>query len=116
MSDTHTKKEISKSTHAEREANILAFWNEHNIFKKSLEQPSPKGTFIFYDGPPFATGSPHYGHLVGGTMKDLIPRFKTMQGFHVPRRWGWDTHGLPIENLVEKELNLKNKKDTRIKS
>jgi isoleucyl-tRNA synthetase len=93
------------------EPEILKFWEENDIFQKTLEKNSPKGEFIFYDGPPFATGSPHYGHLLAGTMKDVIPRFKTMQGYHVPRRWGWDTHGLPIENLVEKELGLKSKKD-----
>ncbi|MCC2631269.1 MAG: Isoleucyl-tRNA synthetase, isoleucyl-tRNA synthetase, partial [Candidatus Paceibacter sp.] len=100
-----------KSEIAKREEATLAFWQEKQIFKKTLEKDSPQGEFVFYDGPPFATGLPHYGHLVGGTMKDVIPRFKTMQGFHVPRRWGWDTHGLPIENLVEKELGLKNKKE-----
>ena len=100
-----------KSPIALREEKTLAFWRENKIFEKTLEKESPKGEFVFYDGPPFATGTPHYGHLLAGTMKDVIPRFKTMQGFHVPRRWGWDCHGLPIENLVEKELNLKSKKD-----
>ncbi len=100
-----------KSDTALREEQILNFWREHNTFKKSLDLESPKGEFVFYDGPPFATGTPHYGHLLAGTIKDVIPRYKTMQGYHVARKWGWDCHGLPIENLVEKELNLSNKKD-----
>ncbi len=99
------------SSHSEREEKILAFWKEKGIFEKTLEKPSPKGEFTFYDGPPFATGTPHYGHLLAGTMKDVIPRWKTMQGYHVARRWGWDCHGLPVENLIEKELGLKTKKE-----
>ncbi len=95
----------------ERENRILAFWKENDIFQKSLNKPSPKGNFVFYDGPPYATGLPHYGHVLPTTIKDVIPRYKTMQGFHVPRRWGWDCHGLPIENLIEKEMGLKNKKE-----
>jgi|TARA_Y100000310_G_scaffold170442_2_gene170621 isoleucyl-tRNA synthetase len=100
-----------KSSVAELEEKILEFWNKNNIFEKSLAKPSPKGEFVFYDGPPFATGLPHYGHIVPGTIKDVIPRYKTMQGYHVPRKWGWDCHGLPLENLVEAELNLRTKKD-----
>ncbi len=97
--------------HAEREERILALWKEKNTFQKSLDKDAPRGNFTFYDGPPFATGTPHYGHILAGTIKDVIPRFKTMQGFRVRRRWGWDCHGLPVENLVEKELGLKSKKD-----
>ena len=100
-----------KSERANREEQILQFWKEHKIFEKTLEKDSPKGEFVFYDGPPFATGFPHYGHILPGTIKDVIPRYKTMQGYRVPRRWGWDCHGLPIENLVEKELGLETKKD-----
>lgn len=95
----------------EREERMLAFWNEHNIFKKTIERAAPKGDFVFYDGPPFATGLPHYGHLVPGTMKDVIPRYKTMRGYRVLRRWGWDTQGVPIETMVQKENNLATKKD-----
>jgi isoleucyl-tRNA synthetase len=91
------------------EEDILAFWQKNKIFEKSLEKKSPKGDFVFYDGPPFATGLPHYGHIVASVMKDAVPRYKTMRGYRVPRRWGWDCHGLPIENLVEKELRLKGK-------
>jgi isoleucyl-tRNA synthetase len=79
-----------------------------------MERPAgaePKGEYIFYDGPPFATGLPHYGHILAGTIKDAIPRFWTMNGFRVKRNWGWDCHGLPLENLIEKKLGLANKKD-----
>ncbi len=100
-----------KSKLALTEEKILDFWDQNKIFKKTLEKESPKGDFVFYDGPPFATGEPHYGHIVPGTIKDIIPRYKTMQGYRVRRRWGWDCHGLPVENIVEKELNLKSKKD-----
>lgn len=102
---------IKKSLHAEREEQILAFWQKDRTFRKTLGKKSPRGEFVFYDGPPFATGLPHYGHILAGTIKDVIPRFKTMQGYHVPRRWGWDCHGLPVENEVEKELGFKSKKD-----
>ncbi|HEY4508733.1 MAG TPA: class I tRNA ligase family protein [Candidatus Paceibacterota bacterium] len=107
-----TEKEIqTKSDVALREEKILEFWNKNDIFKKSVEKPAPKGEFTFYDGPPFATGLPHNGTMLGSVAKDLIPRYKTMQGYSVRRRWGWDCHGLPIENLVEKKLGLKHKKD-----
>jgi len=105
------KKTPKKSKTAQSEESILSFWQENKIFEKSLEKESPQGEFVFYDGPPFATGLPHYGHLLAGTIKDIIPRYKTMQGYTVPRKWGWDCHGLPIENLIEKELGLATKKD-----
>ncbi len=107
-------KEEEKSQKSEvvlKEEKILDFWNKNEIFKKSLEKDAPNGNFVFYDGPPFATGLPHYGHILPGTIKDLIPRYQTMKGKHVLRRWGWDCHGLPIENLIEKELGLSSKKD-----
>lgn len=106
MSDNQQKKTI-----AEKEREILKLWKEKEIFKKSLEKESPKGDFVFYDGPPFATGLPHHGSLLSSVIKDVIPRYKTMHGFRVARRWGWDCHGLPIESLVEKRLGLKTKKD-----
>lgn len=106
-----TGESMKKSEIAQKEEEILKFWQDNKIFDKTLEKDSPKGEFVFYDGPPFATGLPHYGHLIAGTIKDVIPRYKTMQGYHVRRRWGWDCHGLPVENLVEKELDLKSKKD-----
>lgn len=95
----------------EIEKKILEFWKENKIFEKSLKKKSSKGDYIFYDGPPFATGAPHYGHIVASLMKDMVPRYWTMQGYHVERKWGWDTHGLPIEVIVEEELGIKNKKD-----
>lgn len=95
----------------EQEKRILQFWQENAIFEKSLEQTKKKKPFVFYDGPPFATGLPHYGHILSSTTKDVFGRYKTMQGFYVRRRWGWDCHGLPIENLVEKELGVSGKKD-----
>ena len=100
-----------KSEVALREEAVLAFWNEHDIFNKSLEKDAPHGEFVFYDGPPFATGLPHYGHILAGTIKDSIPRFWTMNGYRVRRKWGWDCHGLPIENVIEKRLGLATKRD-----
>ena len=93
-----------KSEAAAREEAMLAAWNAEGTFRKSLEKPSSAGQFTFYDGPPFATGLPHHGHILASTIKDAIPRYKTMRGFHVRRRWGWDCHGLPLENIIEKEL------------
>src|SRR3989344_4011096 len=101
----------NKSDIAKREEETLRYWQEHSIFEASLKGGKGKPEFVFYDGPPFATGLPHYGHLLGSTAKDLFPRYKTMRGFSVRRRWGWDTHGLPVENIVEKKLGLKSKKD-----
>ncbi len=90
----------------QREERVLEFWLKKNIFSLSLEQRKNSPLFSFYDGPPFATGLPHYGHLLAGTIKDVVPRYKTMQGFHVPRRFGWDCHGLPVENEIEKAKEL----------
>lgn len=98
--------EVIHKTFAEQEEGVLQFWKNRNIFLRSIEQRQRASTFIFYDGPPFATGLPHYGHLLAGTIKDVIPRYKTMKGFCVPRRFGWDCHGLPIENEIEKTFNL----------
>ena len=100
-----------KSDAARREEETLKFWQERKIFEKSLEKQAPNGEYVFYDGPPFATGLPHYGHIVASVIKDAVPRYFTMRGYHVPRVWGWDCHGLPIENIVEKELGFKHKKD-----
>ncbi|MEK7453170.1 MAG: class I tRNA ligase family protein [Patescibacteria group bacterium] len=102
-------REVGKTARIEED--ILEFWKKNKIFEISLKKKSLKGDYVFYDGPPFATGLPHYGHVLASVIKDVIPRYKTMQGYNVPRRWGWDCHGLPIENLIEKELNLKTKKD-----
>ncbi|GAB4234582.1 MAG: isoleucine--tRNA ligase [Chlamydiales bacterium] len=98
--------EIPKETVDERESKVLKFWEENHIFEKSLKQRENSAPFRTYDGPPFATGLPHYGHLLAGTIKDVIPRYKTMKGYFVERRFGWDCHGLPIENEIEKANNL----------
>jgi len=100
-----------KSATASREEEILKFWQEHDIFKKTLAKDAPQGEFVFYEGPPTANNRPAIHHLEARAFKDLIPRYKTMQGFRVRRKAGWDTHGLPVELEVEKELGLKNKKD-----
>ena len=92
---------------SKQEEEMLAFWEKEKIFEKSLEKEAPKGSYVFFDGPPFATGLPHYGHLLSSIIKDVVPRFWTMKGYHVDRRWGWDCHGIPIENMIEKELDLK---------
>ncbi len=93
-------------TFPSREERVLRFWQKSHIFKKSVDGRGDKPIFSFYDGPPFATGLPHYGHLLAGTIKDAVPRYKTMKGFCVPRRFGWDCHGLPIENEIEKAKEL----------
>ena len=95
----------------EMEEKILKFWEENKIFEKSLEIRKDAPLYSFYAGPPFATGLPHHGHLLASTSKDVVPRFWTMKGFRVPRRWGWDTHGLPIENIIEKKFSYKGKRD-----
>jgi isoleucyl-tRNA synthetase len=86
------------------EHGILDFWSRGDLFRKSLEHTSDKKPYIFYDGPPFATGLPHHGHLVSSTLKDVVPRYWTMKGRYVLRRFGWDCHGLPIEHEIDKQL------------
>ncbi len=93
------------------ETEISNFWKKNKIFEKSVLKKAPKGDYVFYDGPPFITGLPHYGSILPSIVKDAVPRFWTMRGYRVERDWGWDCHGLPAENQVEKELGLKNKKD-----
>lgn len=98
----------------EKELEVLKFWNENQIFEKSLintKKEKGDNNYTFYDGPPFATGLPHHGHLLASTIKDAIPRFQTMNGKYVRRVWGWDCHGLPIENLIENKFNLNSRKD-----
>lgn len=92
---------------SEMEERVLDYWDEKHIFERSVNERPDGKPFVFYDGPPFATGLPHYGHLLGSIMKDIIPRYWTMKGYRVERRWGWDCHGLPIENIIEQELDLK---------
>ena len=100
------------------EEKVLKFWEEHHIFEKTLARHKPKSqrakepkSFVFYEGPPTANGRPGIHHILARAFKDLIPRYKTMRGYYVPRKGGWDTHGLPVEIEVEKELGLKSKKD-----
>lgn len=88
---------------------VLTFWQEKEIFQQSLQNRAGAKAFIQYDGPPFATGLPHYGHLIQSALKDSFPRYKTMRGFYVERRFGWDCHGLPVEYEVEKELGVAGK-------
>ncbi|MDX8430433.1 MAG: isoleucine--tRNA ligase [Candidatus Algichlamydia australiensis] len=95
-----------KESFSSREERILNLWKEKDIFKKSVENRKGSKLFSSYDGPPFATGLPHYGHILAGTIKDVVLRYKTMQGFYLPRRFGWDCHGLPVENEIEKAKNL----------
>jgi len=93
----------------ELELEILKFWRENDTFRRSIDNRKDAKEYTFYDGPPFATGLPHYGHILAGTIKDVIPRYQTMRGYRIERRFGWDCHGLPVENLIEKELNLSDK-------
>lgn len=105
------KNQDIKNQISRQEEITLSFWQRNKIFEKSVAKEAPQGNYSFYDGPPFATGTPHYGHLVSSIMKDVVPRYFTMQGYRVKRRWGWDCHGLPIENIVEKEMGIERKKE-----
>ncbi|MDA3837305.1 MAG: isoleucine--tRNA ligase [Nanoarchaeota archaeon] len=91
------------------EKQIVEAWQKNQTFEKSLEKTKNGKPYIFYDGPPFATGMPHYGHLLASVLKDVFPRYFTMQGMYVKRNWGWDCHGLPVENIAEKELGINSK-------
>ena len=93
----------------DREKQVREFWKDNDIFKKSMEQRKQGETYTFYDGPPTANGKPHIGHVETRTIKDMIPRFQAMKGKYVPRKAGWDTHGLPVELGVEKMLGLNGK-------
>ena len=96
---------------AKQEEAILAFWDEKKIFERSMETTGNKPVYSFYDGPPFATGLPHYGHLLAGTLKDIVPRYWTMRGYAIPRRFGWDCHGLPVEYEINKVHKIESRKD-----
>ena len=85
---------------------VLEHWDRVDAFKRSVDQRPPESEYTFYDGPPFASGSPHYGHLLAGVLKDIVPRYWTMRGHRIERRFGWDTHGLPVEMEVQKELDV----------
>lgn len=103
--------EHEKSRFAEMEEEIISLWEETDAFQKSVDMRPEDKQYVFYDGPPFATGLPHYGHMLASTVKDSVPRFWTMRGYRVERRWGWDCHGLPIENLIEKAFDLNSRAD-----
>ena len=93
------------------EEEILEFWEKENIFQKSLDQRDPSKSFTFYDGPITSNNKPHYGHALTMVIKDVIPRYKTMRGFHVDRSLGWDCQGIPVEYEVEKTLGFEKKED-----
>lgn len=98
------------SNFAEIEERLIAYWKENKTFEKSISSRDPLKKWTFLDGPPFVTGLPHYGHLLGSIHKDVFGRYWTMMGYQVRRVWGWDGHGLPIENKVEGKLGIKRKK------
>ncbi|HLD61572.1 MAG TPA: class I tRNA ligase family protein, partial [Patescibacteria group bacterium] len=99
------------NTNLSTEKDVLKFWDENKIFKKSIQNRAKGKEYSFYDGPPFATGKPHHGNILATTIKDTVARFWTMKGYKVERRVGWDCHGLPVENLIEKEIGIRSKKD-----
>ncbi|XP_031380711.1 isoleucine--tRNA ligase, cytoplasmic [Punica granatum] len=94
-----------------QEESILQFWDQIQAFHTQLERTADKPEYVFYDGPPFATGLPHYGHILAGTIKDIVTRYQTMRGHHVTRRFGWDCHGLPVEREIDKKLGIVKKDD-----
>lgn len=104
LTQVDTTKPLS---HAKHEEEILTYWDEVKAFERSVSEKAGDKSYVFYDGPPFATGLPHYGHLLASTAKDVVPRYWTMKGYRVERTWGWDCHGVPIENMIEGELGLK---------
>src|SRR5258708_40129980 len=91
------------------EQQVLQEWKDQDVFEATLKRPSPAGEFVFYDGPPTANNVPHVGHVVTRVVKDVFPRYRTMRGYHVARKAGWDTHGLPVEIEVEKRLGFSGK-------
>ncbi len=95
----------------EYEKAISEWWHKNNIFEQSVENRPVDKSYVFYDGPPFITGLPHHGTLLSSVVKDAVPRYWTMRGYHVERRWGWDCHGLPAENFVEKQLGITDRRD-----
>ncbi|MER3553331.1 MAG: isoleucine--tRNA ligase [Meiothermus sp.] len=103
-------KEVAGADFPGLESSILSFWKEHRIFEKSEEKPAPEGEFVFYEGPPTANGKPAMHHVLARSFKDLFPRYKAMRGYHVTRKSGWDTHGLPVEIAVEKKLGVLGRK------
>ncbi|KAB5548413.1 hypothetical protein DKX38_011819 [Salix brachista] len=104
MEEVCEGKDFSFPSHEEK---IITFWSEIKAFETQLERTKDLPEYVFYDGPPFATGLPHYGHILAGTIKDIVTRYQTMTGHHVTRRFGWDCHGLPVENEIDKKLGIK---------
>jgi len=102
---------VLEVSYCEKEKELIQFWKENKIFEKSVEQRPEANPYVFYDGPPFATGLPHYGHILSFVTKDLFPRYWTMKGYRCERKWGWDCHGLPIESICEEALNIKQKNE-----
>ena len=98
---------------ATEEDTVLAFWEKTGAFKKQLELSKGQAEYTFYDGPPFATGLPHYGHILAGTIKDTVTRYAHQTGHHVVRRFGWDCHGLPVEYEIDKTLGISGRDDVR---
>src|SRR3990167_9343749 len=90
----------------EYEKALVHYWKQHETLQKSVERRPKDNAYVFYDGPPFITGVPHHGTLLSSIAKDVVPRYWTMKGKHIERVWGWDCHGLPAENFVEKQLNI----------
>ena len=101
----------SRRRAAEYERALVEWWKKNKIFEKSVEQRPVDDSYVFYDGPPFITGMPHHGTLLSSIVKDAVPRFWTMRGKRVERRWGWDCHGLPAENFVETQLGITDRRE-----
>lgn len=101
---------------SEYEPDLVQWWKDHRTFEKSVEMRSPANAYVFYDGPPFITGVPHFGTLLSSIIKDVVPRYQTMRGRRVERRWGWDCHGLPAENFVEKQLGITDRRQIVVDS
>ncbi|XP_038711378.1 isoleucine--tRNA ligase, cytoplasmic-like [Tripterygium wilfordii] len=108
MEEVYEGKDFSFPKEEER---ILRFWSDIKAFETQLKRTENLPEYVFYDGPPFATGLPHYGHILAGTIKDIVTRYQTMIGHHVTRRFGWDCHGLPVENAIDKKLNIKRREE-----
>ena len=100
------KKVDTNLNFVQREKEVEKFWDDNNIFEKSIDSRKKGESYVFYDGPPTANGKPHIGHVLTRAIKDMIPRYRAMKGYQVPRKAGWDTHGLPVELGVEKELGI----------
>lgn len=102
---------LDNKTIQQMEDETISFWNNNSIFQKSVQARSENNRYVFYDGPPFISGYPHYGHLLSSIAKDVIPRYWTMKGKRVERIWGWDAHGMPVENKVQQRLGIKSRRD-----